>query len=109
MAGYIYQWSPKTGLNNSHIANPIAAPVVTTTYTVTISDSSCAVSESVTVYVSEIICKEPNIFVPNAFTPIDDNQNDILFIRGNFIEELYFTLYNRWGEKVFESRDQAIG
>ena len=107
--GYIYQWSPETGLNNSHIANPVATPVVTTTYTVTISDSSCAVNESVTVYVSEIICEEPNIFVPNAFTPNDDNQNDILFIRGNFIEELYFTLYNRWGEKVFETRDQAIG
>lgn len=33
--GLVYRWSPATGLNNPNIANPYAAPVVTTTYVVT--------------------------------------------------------------------------
>lgn len=36
--GTTYQWAPGTGLNDPAIANPIASPAVSTTYTVTISD-----------------------------------------------------------------------
>ena len=48
------------------------------------------------------------IFVPNAFTPNGDGENDMLFVRGDF-DELSFSIYNRWGEKVFETNDQSIG
>jgi hypothetical protein len=37
-APYTYDWSPATGLNNSHIANPVANPASTTTYTLTVTD-----------------------------------------------------------------------
>jgi hypothetical protein len=37
-APYTYSWSPATGLNNSHIANPIANPSSTTTYTLIVTD-----------------------------------------------------------------------
>jgi gliding motility-associated-like protein len=30
--GFVYQWTPSTGLSNPNIANPIASPTVTTTY-----------------------------------------------------------------------------
>jgi gliding motility-associated-like protein len=46
--------------------------------------------------------------VPNAFSPNGDLLNDGLFVRGNSIDELHFVIYNRWGEKVFETRDQSI-
>ena len=41
-------WSPSTGLSSTTITNPVASPIVTTTYTVT----SCGVSDDVTVFVN---------------------------------------------------------
>jgi hypothetical protein len=36
---YTYSWSPATGLNNPSIASPTASPTITTTYTLTVTDS----------------------------------------------------------------------
>lgn len=47
------------------------------------------------------------VFVPNIFTPNRDNNNDKLFVRGNDIFSLNFKIFNRWGEKVFETKNQA--
>ena len=50
--GTVYTWSPSIGLNNSNIANPVANPSVTTTYTVTVSDGSgCSAVDQVTIFV----------------------------------------------------------
>jgi gliding motility-associated-like protein len=59
--------------------------------------------------VSDLICADPEIFVPNAFSPDADGLNDEVFVRGRFIESLFFQIYNRWGELVFETRDQQRG
>ena len=48
---------------------------------------------------------EPYIYVPNAFSPNDDGENDILYVRGEVIEELQFSVYDRWGELVFNTKD----
>jgi len=49
-APYTYSWTPTTGLNNAGIANPTASPSVTTTYTVTVTDSNgCTDDADVTV------------------------------------------------------------
>ena len=48
------------------------------------------------------------VFVPKAFTPNGDYENDILYVRGG-IDAMSIKIYNRWGEKVFESDDQSIG
>ena len=55
------------------------------------------------------ICGDVYIFVPNAFSPNDDGENDILFVRGQNLEEVTLKIFDRWGELVFESTDQAIG
>jgi gliding motility-associated-like protein len=108
--GYNYNWTPSQVLNNHQIADPIATLEETTTFIVTItSDAGCTKSESVTVYVKEVICGEPDVFIPNAFTPNSDNANDYLYVRGNNIGKLLFRIYNRWGELVFETTDQTIG
>lgn len=36
---YVYSWAPSTGLDNTNIANPIAKPTSTTTYTLTVTDA----------------------------------------------------------------------
>jgi gliding motility-associated-like protein len=47
--------------------------------------------------------------VPNAFSPNNDGKNDVLYVRGNFIQTMYFTVYDRWGQKMFETRNQNEG
>ncbi len=50
-----------------------------------------------------------NFFIPDAFSPNSDGNNDKLFVRGNNIQEIYFAVYDRWGEKVFETTDKNNG
>jgi gliding motility-associated-like protein len=103
-------WSPATGLSNPNSFNPTASPTTTTTYTLTVIDSSgCPKTATVTIYVLSMQCDPADVFVPNTFTPNSDGQNDILYVRGNMISELYFAVYNRWGEMVFETTDQNVG
>jgi gliding motility-associated-like protein len=50
---YTYSWSPTTGLNNANIANPIASPIATTTYTLSVTDfRGCLATRTVTVNVN---------------------------------------------------------
>lgn len=58
---------------------------------------------------SIFISYEGIIGVPNAFTPNGDGLNDVIRIEGKGIIELDFRIYNRWGELVFRTTDQAIG
>jgi len=84
--------------------------MITTTYYLLIQDPyGCEYIDSLKIYVEDVICDEPYIFVPNAFTPNGDNNNDVIFVRGKIIEEMYFAVFNRWGEKVFESTNQDHG
>ncbi|MFC1927696.1 hypothetical protein ACFLW7_03875 [Chloroflexota bacterium] len=54
---YTYSWTPTTGLNNAGFANPTASPTVSTTYTVTVTDSNgCTDSDDVTVTVIQDCC-----------------------------------------------------
>ena len=53
--------------------------------------------------------KSDNIFIPDAFSPNGDLKNDILYVYSNNIVEMDFCIYNRWGERVFESRDTNKG
>ncbi|MFN6946672.1 MAG: gliding motility-associated C-terminal domain-containing protein, partial [Cytophagaceae bacterium] len=112
MDDFLYTWTPSFSLNDSEIPDPIATPAETTLYSVYITDpdnQDCKIDTSITVVVKESICGPPMIFIPNAFTPNGDGNNDELYVRGENIDEFYFTVYNRWGEMVFETRDKNIG
>ncbi len=54
-----------------------------------------------------ILPAEPEavVYIPNIFSPNSDGQNDIFRVRGENIETLHLTVYNRWGEKVFEGNE----
>ncbi len=105
-----YLWSPSQTLSNWHIKNPIASPTQTTTYYVQITDAyGCTNVDSVTVNVLDVICREPYIYVPNAFTPNNDGNNDILYVHADMATDLYFAIYDRWGEKIFETTNAQIG
>ena len=49
------------------------------------------------------------LFIADAFSPNGDGVNDVLYVRGSGVSELDFFVYNRWGQKVFESHDIQQG
>lgn len=108
--GYTYQWAPEEGLDDPTIHNPIAMPDQTTTYTVIVTDEgNCQAAREVTVVVINPDCDEPFIFLPTAFTPNGDGQNDVLFVRSNIVDTVELAIYNRWGQRVFTTTDKNIG
>jgi gliding motility-associated-like protein len=99
-----FEWTPATALNNSRISNPVARPFESITYTVTAkNDAGCEETGSVRITVLPL----KDLYVPTAFTPNGDGRNDgfgpIIGFQYQFVE---FTIYNRWGEKVFEAKDK---
>lgn len=64
-----------------------------------------------TVFVEMITdaCNEGTVYLPTGFTPNGDGVNDQLYIRSNFITEVYLAIYDRWGEKLFETDDIKKG
>ncbi|HNR53768.1 MAG TPA: gliding motility-associated C-terminal domain-containing protein [Flavobacteriales bacterium] len=108
-SGLSYSWLPQQPLDDPFSEAPIAIITSTTRFTVTVSDGICAKDASVLVEVRELICDEPDIFVPNTFTPNGDGKNDVLYVRGRNIATLDFKVFDRWGELVFETTDVSRG
>jgi gliding motility-associated-like protein len=103
-----YMWTPNDGtLTNNNINNPVASPSVTTTYTVFGMDKyGCLDSASLTIIVDSTM----NEFVPSGFTPNGDGLNDIFrptFLKYQKLVE--FSVYNRWGQKVFSTSNKDEG
>jgi gliding motility-associated-like protein len=99
-------WSPESGLSCTDCLNPVAFPTETTTYLVLIATpDGCQSQDSVMVFVEEA-CEE--IQAPTIFSPNGDGNNDLFCLFGTCIEQLEFTIYNRWGEEIFKTNDQEI-
>jgi len=102
--GGSYQWSPPTGLSCTTCPDPIASPNQTTTYTLTITnDSGCIVQSFVTI---DLGCG--TVFVPDVFSP-NETHNNIFYVRGECIVSMDLMVFDRWGNKVFESKNPANG
>jgi len=99
--GSVYTWTPPTDLNNPLIPNPIGyyPDTGTITYYVHIaSESGCQGDDTIRVRV----VNQSAIFVPSAFSPNGDGENDILRPIGIGYRNInYFRVYNRWGQAVF--------
>ena len=97
-----YSWDAASTLSSLIIPNPVASPIVTTEYTVTGKDGNgCINKNKIEVKVS----LDNNKFeLPNAFTPNGDGKNDCFGLK-NFgtSQKIYFIIYSRWGEKMFET------
>lgn len=101
-----YVWSPSTGLNCADCKSPFAAPYAQTTYTVTVNYlGNCIATETVNVFVGN----GPDIYIPNAFTPNGDGDNDVFMVYGAGLRNVNLKVFNRWGEKVFDSNNQWLG
>ncbi len=45
-------------------------------------------------------------YIPNAFTPSDDNENEVFFGKGTNYKSVTMQIFNRWGVKIFEETSQ---
>ncbi|MEO1624114.1 MAG: gliding motility-associated C-terminal domain-containing protein [Bacteroidota bacterium] len=111
---YTYNWSDDGTISDTSIPDPMASPGTgvnpgnqdLVTYSVTVTDENgCTGTRSIDITVIIPDCGEPWIFFPNAFTPNDDGRNDRLRPRGFNIDQVYWIIYNRWGEKIYEANN----
>lgn len=101
-----YLWNHKDVLDNNEVSNPIATPLKETLFTVKFYDENrCENIDTVRIKVKEVICKDPYIFVPTAFTPNNDGKNDYFkpFFPNSLVTSIIFTVCDRWGNVIYES------
>ncbi len=100
-------WSPATHLNNPVSYTPVFNSSTEQFYNIEIKTSSgCITVDGQLVKVVPFV----NIYVPTAFTPNNDGLNDLLKPILLGIKKLhYFRVFNRWGQLVFETKDELNG
>jgi len=100
----VYNWTPANFVTCNNCANTEASPQQSTVFAINVTDANgCKATDTVSV---EVISGS-NIFIPNVFTPNDDGVNDQFKIYGDLSNIYYFdmVIFDRWGEKVFESNN----
>ncbi len=103
-----FSWEPDgyimSGQGTSEIrVNPINSQV----YTVTVTDpSGCSYTLSQMLTVIDPDCDENTVFVPNAFTPNGDGVNDEWCIYGRTIQSIEVSVFDRWGNRVYQSSNK---
>ena len=102
-----FQWTPGIGLSNPTNQQSRATITTDIRFIVTaIAPNGCQARDTLHVAVLEVA----EIFVPNSFTPNGDGKNDILKPIPKGLRELtHFTVYNRFGQQVFQTKDATKG
>lgn len=99
-----FQWFPPSGLSNPNIADPLVSPSVRTRYFVTATtEHGCVVVDSM-----DVLVEETTLDMPNAFAPAGANK---LFkpSRRGIAQLKEFSIFNRWGNKVYSSTNIEEG
>lgn len=93
------QWTPDLYLSSSTIADPSATPAQTTEYIITVTnDLGCKARDSITLTILPDV-----LLIPTAFSPNDDGLNDVFRPLNKNIKKLNFQVYDRWGQKIYET------
>jgi gliding motility-associated-like protein len=88
--------------------DPVLTPITATSFVVsaTVYAGNCIATDELVVHVDE----DFTLFVPNVFSPNDDNINDFVSVFSDDVTArvLEFEIFDRWGEKVFRGTDFAV-
>jgi len=100
-------WTPPTGLTYPLIPNPTGQPEETTTYILSVTDlNGCVNTDTMVLEVKN----EYTIIIPDGFTPNGDGLNDVFHVVIiGLIEVQDISIYNRWGELVFQTSERNGG
>ncbi|HTI90383.1 MAG TPA: T9SS type B sorting domain-containing protein, partial [Puia sp.] len=106
-SNYSYNWSPAIGLDLPNIQDPVYNYGTPIQYNITLtSDSGCVTVDTLLVQIINPSDTNlaPNLFVPKAWSPNDDGKNDRLYPITYHIRQLvYFRVFDRWGQLMFET------
>jgi gliding motility-associated-like protein len=98
-------WTPADFLSCDNCEQPVSTPTLTTTYTILVTDDmGCEVSDSLLVTITS-----PELLIPTAFSPNGDGVNDKFRVMNKDVQKLRLMIFNRWGEKVYETTDPLSG
>ncbi len=101
-----FLWQPYDMVDDFTAQSVQTSPDETTEYIVFYSEpGTCTASDSVIVFVNFVAA----IGVPSAFSPNGDGQNDEVRVLGQGIARMNFKIWNRYGQMVFETKNQSIG
>ncbi len=103
-SNFIYHWDfgdnyTSTDYSPSHIFGDTGIYIIK--YNVKNTTTGCSSETEKTVLVTPYY----HLFIPSAFSPNDDGLNDWFEINGNAINEFQLDIFDRWGEKVFQSQN----
>ncbi|HTD94109.1 MAG TPA: PKD domain-containing protein, partial [Chitinophagaceae bacterium] len=99
-----WSWSPPDYLSCTTCPAPVSRPYGSMDYILTVSNNyKCLAKDTVHI---KGICTDGNIYIPTAFTPNNDGNNDLFTVNGYGVSRIIsFRVYNRWGEVVFMKKD----
>jgi gliding motility-associated-like protein len=101
--GYVYNWSPSGALISGQAIQ--VAPLNNTTYTCTAVNGKCSSTTTIDI---QVTAKPPvEFYIPSAFSPNDDGNNDcfrVKIIKGDYYS-FQLRVFNRWGQEVFQATD----
>jgi gliding motility-associated-like protein len=102
-----YLWSPSDYLSCINCLNPVSTPKSSIIYTVTaFNNDGCQASDTIQL---QLACASSLVFIPNAFSPNNDNVNDRFTITGSGIKVIQsIVVYSRYGKIIFERKNIAI-
>jgi gliding motility-associated-like protein len=97
------KWLPAAGVDNPNMANTVVNVSQTTSFVAVASlANGCTATD--TVLISYKNCEE--LLVPTAFSPNNDEKNDVFRIPQQGINSIInLTIYDRWGNNIFETDD----
>ncbi len=107
--GSSYTWTPASTIDQgANTANPTVDPLITTTYTVSTVNGACTTVDSIEVSV-DFKGQTSSFSVPSAFTPNGDGINDCLKLNyWGAVSNFEFSIYNRWGQRVFYTTSRDV-
>lgn len=100
------EWSPTDFLSSPDMLRTFVTPSESTTYTLTVSDTSgCVATDQIIILVN----RERKVFIPTAFSPDGDGNNDVFYIYGgnDVVRIKNFIVFDRWGNQMF-LRDEFL-
>ncbi len=106
LEGQSFRWNPPNFLDDSRKPFPVASPLGSYTYYLTVTritnELTCTSSDSVVI---RTICND--LVLPNAFTPESavTGTNRFGLLNRTVVKLNQFRIFNRWGEEVFSTTD----
>jgi gliding motility-associated-like protein len=105
----IYEWKPADYFPDGNSGVNVTARAISSgaIYLSAINSAGCINTDTILMK-AKPCC---DVFLPNAFSPDNDGLNDVfkMYSKSSMQQAISFTIYNRWGQKIFFTSDLSDG